>query len=160
VKRAIQSLGELPRGLTIETKGLSNVLSDTLNSLQTGLLTAVVVIFLMLAANFQSLRLAFVVISTVPAVLMGVVVMLAITRTTLNVQSFMGAIMAIGVAVANAILLVTFAEQSRTQGSSPLQTAIEAARQAVQASRSMFESEFSALASIADTPPTTSRFLK
>ena len=58
-----------------------------------------IVIFLLLAANFQSLRLAFVVVSTVPAVLMGVVLMLAITRTTLNVQSFMGAIMAIGVAV-------------------------------------------------------------
>jgi multidrug efflux pump subunit AcrB len=59
---------------------------------------------------------------------MGVVLMLAVTRTTLNVQSFMGAIMAIGVAVANAILLVTFAEQSRVAGTSPLQTAIDAAR--------------------------------
>jgi multidrug efflux pump subunit AcrB len=59
---------------------------------------------------------------------MGVVLMLAATRTTLNVQSFMGAIMAIGVAVANAILLVTFAEQARAQGASPLQTAIDAAR--------------------------------
>jgi multidrug efflux pump subunit AcrB len=69
-----------------------------------------------------------VVVSTVPAVLMGVVLMLAATRTTLNVQSFMGAIMAIGVAVANAILLVTFAEQSRGDGPSPLDTAIGAAR--------------------------------
>src|SRR4030095_9666537 len=72
--------------------------------------------------------LAFVVVSTVPAVLMGVVVVLAVTRTTLNVQSFMGGIMAIGVAVANAILLVTFAEQARVHGTSPLQTAIDAAR--------------------------------
>ncbi len=77
---------------------------------------AVVVIFLLLAANFQSLRLAFVVVSTVPAVLAGVVLMLLVTRTTINVQSFMGAIMAIGVAVANAILLVTFAEQARRGG--------------------------------------------
>ncbi len=87
-----------------------------------------VVIFLLLAANFQSLRLAFVVVSTVPAVLAGVVVMLLATGTTLNVQSFMGAIMAIGVAVANAILLVTFAEHARHQGGSPLHTAIHAAR--------------------------------
>jgi multidrug efflux pump subunit AcrB len=79
-------------------------------------LVAVVVIFLLLAANFQSVRLALVVTSTVPAVLAGVVVMLLLTGTTLNVQSFMGAIMAIGVAVANAILLVTFAEQSRRPG--------------------------------------------
>jgi len=83
---------------------------------------------LLLAANFQSLRLAFVVVSTVPAVLTGVVLMLAATGTPLTVQSFMGAIMAIGVAVANAILLVTFAEQTRMQGGSPLQTAIDAAR--------------------------------
>ena len=69
-----------------------------------------------------------VVISTVPAVLMGVVLMLALTRTTLNVQSFMGAIMAIGVAVANAILLVTFAEQARAHGGTSLHAAIEAAR--------------------------------
>ena len=63
---------------------------------------AVVVIFLLLAANFQSLRLAFVVVSTVPAVVAGVVLMLAATQTTINVQSFMGGIMAIGIAVANA----------------------------------------------------------
>jgi multidrug efflux pump subunit AcrB len=86
------------------------------------------VIFLLLAANFQSLRLAFAVVSTVPAVLAGVAIALRLTGTTLNIQSFMGAIMAIGVAVANAILLVTFAEQSRRQGASPLHTAIDAAR--------------------------------
>jgi multidrug efflux pump subunit AcrB len=67
---------------------------------------------LLLAANFQSLRLAFAVLSTSPAVIFGVVVALWLTRTTLNVQSFMGAIMAIGVSVANAILLVTVAERA------------------------------------------------
>jgi multidrug efflux pump subunit AcrB len=101
---------------------------ETFTNITAGLVVAVVVIFLLLAANFQSLRLAFVVVSTVPAVLMGVVLMLAATRTTLNVQSFMGAIMAIGVAVANAILLVTFAEHARQHGGSPLHTAIHAAR--------------------------------
>jgi multidrug efflux pump subunit AcrB len=101
---------------------------ETYTNITAGLIVAVVVIFLLLAANFQSLRLALVVVSTVPAVLMGVVLMLAATRTTLNVQSFMGAIMAIGVAVANAILLVTFAEHARQHGGSPLHTAIDAAR--------------------------------
>jgi multidrug efflux pump subunit AcrB len=57
--------------LSIEIKGLSEVLSDTLNSLQTGLLTAIVVIFLMLAANFQSFKVSLVVLSTIPAVLLG-----------------------------------------------------------------------------------------
>jgi len=69
-----------------------------------------------------------VVVATVPAVLAGVVLMLAVTGTTINVQSFMGAIMAIGIAVANAILLVTFAEHSRRHRASELPPAIHAAR--------------------------------
>jgi multidrug efflux pump subunit AcrB len=76
---------------------------------------AIVVIMLLLTANFQSVRLALVVMSTTPAVVAGVVIALAISGTTVNLQSFMGAIMAIGVAVANAILLVTFAERHRRE---------------------------------------------
>ena len=75
-----------------------------------------VTIFLLLAANFQSFRLSLAVILTVPAAVAGVAVALFVTKTTLNIQSFMGAIMAIGVAVANAILLITFAEHSRIDG--------------------------------------------
>jgi multidrug efflux pump subunit AcrB len=77
---------------------------------------AVVAILLLLTAYFQSFRIALVVIATIPAVLAGVVLALLVTGTTLNVQSFMGAIMAIGVAVANAILLATFAERYRREG--------------------------------------------
>ena len=80
-----------------------------------GLVIAVVVIFLLLCANFQSLRLALVVISTMPAVIAGVVLALFFTGTTINIQSAMGAIMAVGVAVANAILLVTFADRARLE---------------------------------------------
>jgi multidrug efflux pump subunit AcrB len=87
-----------------------------------------VVIFLLLAANFQSLKLSFLVVSTTPAVIAGVVLMLGVARTTLNIQSFMGAIMAVGVAVANAILLVTFAERSRLDGASASDAAVEGAR--------------------------------
>src|SRR5258708_27461780 len=79
-------------------------------------------------ANFQSIRLPFAVLSTVPAILAGVVVSLKITGTTINVQSFMGAIMAIGVGVANAILLVTFAEKHRREGHDALESAVEGAR--------------------------------
>ena len=128
VNTAIRRAGEPPRGATVTIRGQLAAMTETFTNTTAGLIVAVVVIFLLLAANFQSLRLAFVVVSTVPAVLMGVVVVLWLTGTTLNVQSFMGAIMAIGVAVANAILLVTFAEQSRRQGESPLRTAIDAAR--------------------------------
>ena len=128
VDQAIARAGTPPRGVTVAVRGQITPMRETLRNIAVGLIVAVVVIFLLLAANFQSLRLAFVVVSTVPAVLMGVVLMLALTRTTINVQSFMGGIMAIGIAVANAILLVTFAEQTRRHGQSELPPAIEAAR--------------------------------
>ena len=85
-------------------------------NLSIGLALAILVILLLLAANFESIRLALIVLSTAPAVLAGVVLMLVVTGTSLNLESFMGAIMAIGVAVANAILLVTFAEKNRKEG--------------------------------------------
>jgi multidrug efflux pump subunit AcrB len=113
VKAAIASLGNLPRGLTVETKGLSEVLTDTLSSLQTGLLTAVIVIFLMLAANFQSFKVSLVVLSTIPAVLLGSLLMLLLTGSTLNLQSYMGMIMSVGVSIANSVLLITNAEHLR-----------------------------------------------
>jgi multidrug efflux pump subunit AcrB len=128
VNRAIARAGTPPRGATVAVRGQIAAMTETFKNIAAGLVVAVIVIFLLLAATFQSLRLALVVVSTVPAVLAGVVVMLLVTATTLNVQSFMGAIMAIGVAVANAILLVTFAEQARRDGGSPLDTAIQAAR--------------------------------
>src|SRR5436305_4391873 len=78
-------------------------------------------------ANFQSVRLAIVAISTAPAVVAGVVLALWATGTTLSIQSFIGAIMAIGVAMANAILLVTFAEQRRRDGAAATDAAIDGA---------------------------------
>jgi multidrug efflux pump subunit AcrB len=128
VDDAIARAGELPRGASVAVRGQIAAMRETFANITSGLAVAVVVIFLLLAANFQSWRLAIVVVSTVPAVLAGVALILWGTRTTLNVQSFMGAIMAIGVAVANAILLVTFAEHARRGGQSPLYTAIDAAR--------------------------------
>jgi multidrug efflux pump subunit AcrB len=126
VDEAVARAGALPRGASVAVRGQIAPMRETFRNIAIGLLVAVVVIFLLLAANFQSVRLAFVVVSTVPAVLAGVVLLLLATKTTVNVQSFMGAIMAIGVAVANAILLVTFAEQARGRGDA--QPAIAAAR--------------------------------
>src|SRR5258705_10941691 len=85
-------------------------------------------VLMILAENYKSVRLTLAVGLTIPAVIAGFVLMLWLTRTTLNIQSFMGAIMAIGVAVANAILLVTFAERSRIEGREPWEAAIECAR--------------------------------
>jgi multidrug efflux pump subunit AcrB len=128
VNAAIQRAGTPPRGTTVAIRGQLAAMEETFRNIAAGLIVAVIVIFLLLAANFQSFRLAAVVVSTVPAVLAGVALILRATGTTLNVQSFMGAIMAIGVAVANAILLVTFAEHARQRGDSPLRIGIDAAR--------------------------------
>jgi multidrug efflux pump subunit AcrB len=128
VDEAITRAGAPPRGTTVTVRGQIAPMRETFRNIGAGLAVAIVVIFLLLAANFQSLRLAFVVVSNVPAALAGVVLMLAATGTTVNVQSFMGAIMAIGVAVANAILLVTFAEQVRRQAPTAIEAAIGAAR--------------------------------
>ncbi|RYZ45362.1 MAG: efflux RND transporter permease subunit, partial [Sphingobacteriales bacterium] len=123
----IASLGELPRGLFVEQFGMGTVLEDTMGSLQSGLLIAVVVIFLMLAANFQSFKVSFVVLTTVPAVVLGSLLLLFLTGSTLNLQSYMGIIMSVGVSIANAVLLVTNAEQLRLQSSNAIEAAREAA---------------------------------
>ena len=125
---AIKHAGAPPRGVKVTVRGQIGPMTQTLSSLATGLLLAVLVIFLLLSANFQSMRLAFVVLSTIPAVVCGVIFMLLITGTTLNVQSFMGAIMAIGVAVANAILLIIFAEEHRRAGNASTVAAIHGAQ--------------------------------
>ncbi len=122
--RALASLPAPPKGLSLKFRGEIPPLEQTIGGLRTGLMLAVLVIFLLLAANFQSLRLALAIVLTVPAVLCGVILILLQTATTLNVQSFMGAIMAIGIAVANSILLVTFAEHAREEGK-PLFAAIQ-----------------------------------
>ncbi|HTQ28914.1 MAG TPA: efflux RND transporter permease subunit [Puia sp.] len=113
--------------MSVETKGLTQVLTETLASLQTGLLTAIIVIFLMLAANFQSFKVSLVVLSTVPAVLVGSLVMLTITGDTLNLQSYMGMIMSVGVSIANSVLLITNAEHLRMHNGNALESAREAA---------------------------------
>ena len=126
VKKAISSMGKLPRGLTIETRGLSTTLTDTLDSLQTGLIVAIIVIYLMLTANFQSFRVSFVVLSTVPAVLFGSLLLVKITGATLNLQSYMGMIMSVGVSISNAVLLITNAEELRKHNGDALRSAREA----------------------------------
>lgn len=127
IDRAIANAGSAPRGVVTQVRGQVNALKQIFTELIIGLALAAVVILLLLAANFQSLRLALVVISSVPAVLVGAILMLLITGTTLNLESFMGTIMAIGVAVANAILLVTFAEQNRRNGADSVSAARAAA---------------------------------
>jgi CzcA family heavy metal efflux pump len=113
VKKTIASLGNLPQGVKILVRGQADLLSQTMSELQSGLFIAIVVIFLILAINFQSFKLSFSVLSIIPAVISGSVLLLLLTGKTLNIQSYMGIIMAVGVAVSNAILFITNAEFNR-----------------------------------------------
>jgi multidrug efflux pump subunit AcrB len=127
VAAALKRTGEAPRGATVSVRGQVEQMSKTLDSLKEGLLLAIVVVLLLLTANFQSLRDALIVMSTVPAVLAGVALVLLATGTTLNVESLMGTIMSIGVSVANALLLVTFARDRRQAGDGARDAAVTAA---------------------------------
>jgi multidrug efflux pump subunit AcrB len=113
VQQAVKKLGEPPKGTVVQLRGLSQLLQETLSSLQVGLALGITVIFLLLAANYQSLKVAGVVLVTVPAVLAGSLGLLLVTGQTLNLQSYMGLIMSVGVSVANAVLIVTNAESLR-----------------------------------------------
>jgi multidrug efflux pump subunit AcrB len=104
------------KGSRILLRGQPELLQQTLTSLQFGLLIAIVVIFLIMAVFFQSFRIAAITLSVVPAVIAGSLLLLLITGETMNIQSYMGSIMATGVAIANAVLFITYAEQLRKQG--------------------------------------------
>lgn len=115
VQKAINSLGTPPKGLITTLEGMSGLLNETLNSLQNGLVLAILVIFLLLAANYQSFKLSLTVLVTIPAVILGSITALILTGSTLNLQSYMGMIMSTGVSVANSILIVTNAESLRLE---------------------------------------------
>jgi len=115
VNAAIKKIGGLPDGVKVYTRGQSDMLTQTIGELSVGLILAVFVIVLMLAAFFQSFKLSLTVLAVLPGVLAGSVIMIWLTGNTLNIQSFMGAIMALGVAVSNAILLITNAEAIRKE---------------------------------------------
>ncbi|MCB1207631.1 MAG: efflux RND transporter permease subunit, partial [Verrucomicrobiae bacterium] len=139
VEKAIASVGPPADAKTkVDLRGQVVPYRQLSEGFGTGLVIAMVAIFLLLCANFQSVRLALVVISTLPAVLAGITLSLWVTGTTVNIQSGIGAIMAVGVAVANAILLVTFSENARRRNASgseanPAAAAYEGARSRVRA---------------------------
>lgn len=115
VQNAIAKAGTPPTGSTVEIRGQIPPMEEMQSGLAIGLILAIVAVFLLLTAYFQSIRLSLAAISTIPAVVTGIVLTLYLTNTTINIQSFIGSIMAIGVAMANAILLVTFAEKRRVE---------------------------------------------
>jgi CzcA family heavy metal efflux pump len=128
VQHEIDNLGPLPAGTHVVIRGQSQAMHDSFLTLGEGLILAIVLVYLLMVANFQSWLEPFIIMMAVPGALAGVLWMLAITGTTINVESLMGAIMAVGVGVANANLLITFANELREEGYSPLAAAIEAGR--------------------------------
>jgi multidrug efflux pump subunit AcrB len=126
---AISHAGRPPRGIEVELRGQVKPMKQMFQSLEIGLAVAVLVILIMLTSYFQAPRLAITAVASVPGVLSGVVLALWVTGTTLNIESFMGAIMAVGVAVSNAIMLVSFADRHRLEEGMPAsRAAITAAK--------------------------------
>jgi len=111
INLAIKQLGELPQGVKVYLRGQSEILNQTILELSTGLLLAIMVIAILLTGYFQSFRLTLNVLCSLPGVLAGSMLLLWLTGNTLNIQSFMGCIMAVGVSVANSILLVVNARE-------------------------------------------------
>jgi multidrug efflux pump subunit AcrB len=128
VRRAIAALGTLPAGTKVTVRGQSEAMRRSFTTLAEALILAVVLVYLLMVANFQSWLEPFIILLAVPGALAGVLWMLVLTGTTINVESLMGAIMAVGVAVANGNLLVTFANELREEGYTPVAAAIEAGR--------------------------------
>jgi multidrug efflux pump subunit AcrB len=128
VQREINNLGKLPPGTSITIRGQSQAMNQSFGTLELGILLAILLVYLLMAANFQSWLEPLIIMMAVPGALAGVLWMLVITRTSINVESLMGAIMAIGVAVANGNLLITFANELREEGYGPVEAAIEAGR--------------------------------
>jgi multidrug efflux pump subunit AcrB len=117
---------ELKPGNTIQVIGQIQSMNDSFRNLGIGLLFAAVFVYLLMVVNYQTFGDPFVVILALPATLCGIVTMLFITGTTLNVPSLMGAIMAVGVASANSILLVTFAREQQLNGHTAFEAALSA----------------------------------
>ena len=128
VRREIGHLGKLPPGTQVVIRGQSQAMRTSFVTLGEGLILAIVLVYLLMVANFQSWLEPFIIMMAVPGALAGVIWILVLTGTTINVESMMGAIMAVGVGVANGNLLITFANELREEGYNPVAAAIEAGR--------------------------------
>jgi multidrug efflux pump subunit AcrB len=121
-----QARKELPRGSFLSMRGQAETMNSSFRGIGVGLVMAVVLVYLLLVVNFQSWTDPFIIITALPGALAGVAWGLFATFTTLNVPALMGAIMSLGVATANSVLLVTFARIHLQEGMAPLSAAWEA----------------------------------
>jgi multidrug efflux pump subunit AcrB len=130
VQKAVASLGKLPAGVKIKVRGQYQIMTEAFKKLGLGIILAAVLVYLLMVTLFQSWLDPFIIMSAVPGALIGILWMLALSGTTLNVESLMGAIMAVGIAVSNSNLLVVFANEVRIEkpGVTPVEAAIEAGK--------------------------------
>jgi multidrug efflux pump subunit AcrB len=117
---------KIPKGSFIETRGQVSTMRSSFVGLGVGMVFAVILVYFVMVVNFQSWLDPFIILMALPGALAGIVLMLYVTQTTWNVPSLMGAIMSIGVATANSILLVNFANDLRETGSDAVSAALEA----------------------------------
>jgi len=130
IHKRVQALGKLPAGTYIRLRGQNEVMEHSFRSLGFGMILAVALVYLLMVVLYQSWLDPFIIMMAVPGALVGILWMLALTGTTLNVESLMGSIMAIGIATSNSILMVSFANDVRVERPelTALQAALEAGR--------------------------------
>jgi multidrug efflux pump subunit AcrB len=129
IQKKIQALGKLPLGMRITIHGQYEVMNSSFRSLLMGLILAIVLVYLLIVVLFQSWIDPFIIMIAVPGALVGILWMLAVTGSTINVESLMGSIMAVGIATSNSILLVSYANDARVEkGLSPVEAALEAGK--------------------------------
>ena len=127
IRRLVAELRpHLPRGVSIDIRGQTETMKSSFVELGVGLVMAVVMVYLLIVVNFQSWVDAFIIITALPAALAGICWMLLLTGTTLSVPAMTGAIMTMGVATANSILVVSFARQRMGEGLGPVKAALDA----------------------------------
>jgi len=127
VHRVLDSFqSKLPKGSFFETRGQVETMRTSFIGLGAGMVFAVVLVYFVMVVNFQSWLDPFIILMALPGALSGILLMLFVTQTTINVPSLMGAIMSIGVATANSILLVNFANDVRATGADSITAALEA----------------------------------
>jgi multidrug efflux pump subunit AcrB len=127
VRRVLDSFrSKLPKGSFFETRGQVETMRTSFIGLGAGMVFAVLLVYFVMVVNFQSWLDPFIILMALPGALSGILLMLFVTQTTINVPSLMGAIMSIGVATANSILLVNFANDVRATGADSITAALEA----------------------------------
>ncbi len=129
IEKKIASIGQLPTGMHIYMRGQPEVMDSTFKTLGLGLILSVVLVYLLMVVLFQTWLDPFIILFAVPGAFIGILWMLAITGTTINTVSLMGSIVAVGIAVSNSILLVSFANEVRVEkGLNAIEAALEAGK--------------------------------